>query len=88
MELENLTKSTVLCGRNTVQVRPPKNLDIHLEDLAKRLTSVGYEVKGNPYLISVEMGQERVVIFKDGRALIHGTKDMTAAKTIYNRIIG
>ena len=24
LELENLTKSTVLCGRDTVQVRPPK----------------------------------------------------------------
>lgn len=88
LEMENLTKSTVLCGRNTVQVRPPQNLDIQLEELAKQLTSLGYAVKGNPYLISVEIGEERVVIFKDGRALIHGTKNMTTAKTIYNRILG
>nr|WP_295974807.1 thiazole biosynthesis adenylyltransferase ThiF [uncultured Bacillus sp.] len=88
LEAENLTKSTVLCGRNTVQVRPPKQLEIPLDDLAKQLISVGYTVKGNPYLLSVEIGEERVVIFKDGRALIHGTKDLTAAKAMYNRILG
>jgi adenylyltransferase/sulfurtransferase len=88
LEAENLTKSTVLCGRNTVQVRPPTPLEIPLEDLAKQLTSAGFEVKGNPYLLSIETGVERIVIFKDGRALIHGTKDMIAAKTIYNRILG
>jgi adenylyltransferase/sulfurtransferase len=88
LEAENLTKSTVLCGRNTVQVRPPRTLEISLEELAGQLINAGYEVKGNPYLLSVETGSERIVIFHDGRALIHGTKDMTAAKTIYNRILG
>jgi len=88
LEVENQTKSTVLCGRDTVQVRPPKPLDIQLDELAKQLGALGYAVKGNPYLLSVEMKDERVVIFKDGRALVHGTKDMTAAKSLYNRILG
>ncbi|WP_338471089.1 thiazole biosynthesis adenylyltransferase ThiF [Niallia sp. XMNu-256] len=88
LDSDNLTKSTVLCGRDTVQVRPARPLEISLEELANQLTSVGYEVKGNPYLISVETNQERIVIFKDGRALVHGTKDLTAAKTLYNRILG
>lgn len=88
LETENLTKSTVLCGRDTVQIRPPKQLDIPLDELAKQLKALGYEVKANPYLISVETNQERMVVFKDGRALVHGTKDLTAAKTLYNRILG
>lgn len=88
LEAENLIKSTVLCGRDTVQIRPPKELPIILDDLSKQLKSLGYEVKANPYLLSVELGKERMVIFKDGRALIHGTKDITAAKSIYNRILG
>src|SRR3954447_445307 len=90
LELGNLTKSTVLCGRDTVQVRPPKRLDIQLEELSKQLMTIGYEVKGNPYLISIEMEnkEQRMVIFKDGRALVHGTKDLIAAKTLYNRILG
>ncbi|WP_160724474.1 thiazole biosynthesis adenylyltransferase ThiF [Bacillus sp. USDA818B3_A] len=88
LDHENTTKTTVLCGRDTVQIRPSKQGEISLEKLAAQLSSLGYEVKGNPYLISVEMGGERMVIFQDGRALIHGTKDLTHAKTIYQRILG
>ncbi|MFE8697806.1 thiazole biosynthesis adenylyltransferase ThiF [Cytobacillus sp. FJAT-53684] len=85
---ENMTKSTVLCGRDTVQIRPPMQQNIHLKDLSEQLQALGYQVKGNPYLISVEMGEQRLVIFNDGRALIHGTKDLTQAKSIYQRLLG
>nr|WP_263324107.1 thiazole biosynthesis adenylyltransferase ThiF [Neobacillus sp. Marseille-Q6967] len=88
LDNENMTKTTVLCGRDTVQIRPSHQGEISLERLAGQLGSLGYTVKGNPYLISVEMGDERMVIFNDGRALIHGTKDLTHAKTIYQRILG
>ncbi|MEH7106208.1 thiazole biosynthesis adenylyltransferase ThiF [Bacillus sp. JJ1764] len=85
---ENRTKTTVLCGRDTVQIRPSISGEISLEKLAGQLSTLGYSVKGNPYLISVELGEERMVIFQDGRALIHGTKDLTHAKAVYQRIMG
>ncbi|ULT56953.1 thiazole biosynthesis adenylyltransferase ThiF [Neobacillus drentensis] len=88
LDQENRTKTSVLCGRDTVQIRPSSYGDVSLEKLAGQLSSLGYQVKGNPYLISVEMGAERMVIFQDGRALIHGTKDLTHAKSIYQRILG
>jgi molybdopterin/thiamine biosynthesis adenylyltransferase len=88
LDNENMTKTTVLCGRDTVQIRPSNQGEISLERLAGQLSSLGYVVKGNPYLLSVEMGEERMVIFNDGRALIHGTKDLTHAKSIYQRILG
>jgi sulfur carrier protein ThiS adenylyltransferase len=88
LDKENMTKTTVLCGRDTVQIRPSTAGKISLEALASQLSSLGYTVKGNPYLLSVEMGDERMVIFQDGRALIHGTKDLTHAKSIYQRILG
>ncbi|MEH7501185.1 thiazole biosynthesis adenylyltransferase ThiF [Neobacillus drentensis] len=88
LDHENMTKTTVLCGRDTVQIRPSSIGEISLERLAGQLSSLGYVVKGNPYLVSVEMGEERMVIFQDGRALIHGTKDLTHAKSIYQRILG
>ena len=88
LDHENMMKTSVLCGRDTVQIRPSKQGEISLEKLSGQLTSLGYVVKGNPYLLSVEMGVERMVIFNDGRALIHGTKDITHAKTIYHRILG
>lgn len=90
LDRENMTKTTVLCGRDTVQIRPSVNFGegVSLERLAGQLSAAGYTVKGNPYLLSVEMGSERMVIFQDGRALIHGTKDLTHAKAIYQRILG
>ena len=88
LDQENWTKTSVLCGRDTVQIRPSTSGEVSLEQLAGQLSSLGYAVKGNPYLISVDMGGQRMVIFQDGRALIHGTKDITQAKSIYQRILG
>jgi molybdopterin/thiamine biosynthesis adenylyltransferase len=88
LQSENLTKTAVLCGRDTVQIRPPQKMAISLETLSKQLKNLGYEVKGNPYLLSIEIREQRTVIFKDGRALIHGTKDITQAKSVYQRILG
>ncbi|OIK16053.1 thiamine biosynthesis protein MoeB [Bacillus sp. MUM 116] len=88
LDQENTTKTTVLCGRDTVQIRPAGNGELSLENLSGQLRALGYEVKGNPYLLSVELGEERMVLFKDGRALIHGTKDLTHAKSVYQKILG
>lgn len=88
LQSENMTKSTVLCGRDTVQIRPAKQGEIQLHELSTKLKEIGYSVSGNPFLISIEMEENRVVIFKDGRALIHGTKDLAQARTIYQRLLG
>lgn len=88
LNAENMTKTTVLCGRDTVQIRPPHAQQLNLKDTAEKLQALGYEVKGNPYLVSVEMENNRMVIFQDGRALIHGTKDLAHARSIYQRFFG
>ncbi|MBN6884963.1 sulfur carrier protein ThiS adenylyltransferase [Cytobacillus horneckiae] len=88
LQNENLMKTTVLCGRDTVQVRPPAKQQLDLARLSKQMQASGYQIKGNPYLISVEMKPQRIVVFNDGRALIHGTKDLSQAKAIYNRLLG
>lgn len=88
LEKENLMKSDVLCGRDTVQIRPSKQGDVNLAELSQHLNALNYEVKGNPYLLSVEMDENRLVIFKDGRALIHGTKNISHARSIYQKLFG
>lgn len=88
LDSENMTKSTVLCGRDTVQIRPPKQEQLDLSRLANQLMSLGYGVKANPYLLSVEYDGTRMVIFGDGRALVHGTKDLNHAKSLYQRLLG
>ncbi len=88
LDSENMTKSTVLCGRDTVQIRPPRQEQLDLPILTEQLRALGHEVKANPYLVSVEYEQQRMVIFRDGRALIHGTKDLNQAKSLYQRLLG
>lgn len=88
LEADNATKTTVLCGRDTVQVRPPRSMEVDFESLAGQLRQSGYEVQANPFLLSVQWGEDRMVIFKDGRALIHGTKDMSHAKSLYQKVMG
>lgn len=88
LDAENRTKTTVLCGRDTVQVRPPKQQQLNLQETAEKMKDLGYQVKANPYLVSVEIDENRMVIFQDGRALIHGTKDLAQARSIYQRFLG
>ncbi|MFA9558573.1 thiazole biosynthesis adenylyltransferase ThiF [Evansella sp. AB-rgal1] len=82
------TKSTVLCGRNTVQIRPPKRMERDLNQLKHTLSSQEGTIEQNPYLLSFTMGEKRMVFFKDGRVLVHGTNDISEAKTLYHRLLG
>lgn len=85
---ENQTKAAVLCGRNTVQLRPGMERSIPLDKLALRLKELAGDVTVNPYLLSCTYEDYRLVFFKDGRALIHGTSEPAQAKAIYHRIVG
>lgn len=80
-------KTEVLCGRNSVWVRYPRQDVLHLEAVAQRAKGKDTKVKVNPYLIQIEIDNYRIVIFQDGRALIHGTSDPLMAKKLYQRYI-
>lgn len=85
----NNDRSEVLCGRDTVQIRPARKKEWDLEQLAERLRRLNQgKVETNPFLISFQLDTQRMVIFKDGRALVHGTKDKAAAKSLYHRYFG
>lgn len=86
---ERGTETTVLCGRNAVQVAPPPGLSLSLEELAKRLESVG-QVTVNPYLLRLLVADSEMdlTVFSDGRAIIKGTDDLGVARSLYARYIG
>ena len=87
LTFDEQTKTAVLCGRQSVQIRPPKKQERNLEQLAKQLEKTGGKIETNPFLLSFTIGEERMVIFQDGRALIHGTNDVDKAKTLYHRYL-
>jgi len=85
---ENTSKTAVLCGRNTVQIRPPHKEEMDFERYKELLKDRVNNLNVNPYLISFSVEEKRLVAFKDGRVLVHGTKDISEAKTIYHRYFG
>ncbi|MEK3983088.1 ThiF family adenylyltransferase [Paenibacillus sp. FSL K6-3166] len=85
----NTGRGDVLCGRDTVQIRPARPQKLNLQETADRLSRLGSGiVDSNAYLVSFIEGPYRLVIFADGRALIHGTKDIAAARSFYHRYFG
>lgn len=87
LSYENQTKVAVLCGRNTVQIRTVESRQYNFDDIEKVLKKLG-EVDRNPYLLSCQLDEYRVVIFRDGRVFIHGTNDISKAKQLYYRVFG
>jgi len=85
---ENTSKTAVLCGRNTVQIRPPHKEEMDFERYKELLKNRVNDLNVNPYLLSFSVEEKRLVAFKDGRVLVHGTKDISEAKTIYHRYFG
>jgi molybdopterin-synthase adenylyltransferase len=79
--------TTVLCGRNAVQIVPPDEWHLSLDDLQARLSRVG-RVTNNGFLLSVEVEGCEMVLFPNGRAIIKGTADEAQARTLYARYVG
>lgn len=81
----SLSKVAVLCGRNTVQIRPAKYQAIDVKQYEKYLAPHVQNIHCNPYLLHCQIDQYKLVLFADGRVLIHGTNDVAEAKNIYYR---
>jgi len=87
LDAESQEFSAVLCGRNAVQIAPPKPSVIDLDALAEKIKHSA-AVSQNEYLIRFSRGEYEITVFRDGRAIIRGTDDVTAAKSLYARFIG
>lgn len=87
LDAERQEFAAVLCGRNAVQIAPPHAAAIDLGSLADRLRTI-FEVKQNEYLLRFTSGEQEITVFGDGRAIVKGTDDIAAARSLYSRYIG
>jgi molybdopterin/thiamine biosynthesis adenylyltransferase len=78
--------TAVLCGRNAVQLTHT-GVSLSLDELARRLQGVG-QVTSNQYLLRLKVEDYELTLFPDGRAIISGTDDIAAAKTVYAKYVG
>jgi molybdopterin/thiamine biosynthesis adenylyltransferase len=75
-----------LCGRNAVQVHE-RTRPIDLHELADQLRNAG-PVRANEYAVRVLLDRYEMTVFRDGRAIIKGTDDISVARSLYARYIG
>ncbi len=87
LDAETQEFSAVLCGRNAVQIAPPKPVDLDLDAFADKIKFVT-TVNQNEYLVRFSIDEKEVTVFGDGRAIIKGTDDIASARSIYSRFIG
>lgn len=87
LEAENIEFSAVLCGRNAVQISPPKAVFLDLQNLAEILKNLG-EVRQNEYLLRLNIEDYELTVFRDARAIIRGTDDVSKARSIYAKYVG
>ena len=80
------SRAAVLCGRNAVQLTQPGR-DVALDILAQRLEGIG-RVTRNQFLLRLKVDDYELVIFPDGRTIVHGTDDPAVARTQYAKYIG
>jgi molybdopterin-synthase adenylyltransferase len=79
--------AAVLCGRNAVQIAPPRPTEIDLPSMAERLGAIA-DVKQNEYLLRFMSGENELTVFRDGRAIVKGTDDISAARALYAKYVG
>lgn len=84
--------SAVLCGRNAVQIAPPRPTRIDLTALAANLSAVPEvsrsDIKQNEYLVRFTAKDHEITVFQDARAIVKGTDDPTTARSLYSKFIG
>lgn len=87
LKSKEISWATALCGRNAVQISPPGETTISLENLRHTLKKVG-EVSYNGYLLSFKINGYELVIFPQGRVMIKGTTDKSIARSLCAKYIG
>jgi molybdopterin-synthase adenylyltransferase len=89
LRAETGARTTILCGRDAVQVSVAGTQGLDLDALAGRLKAaqVG-AVQANPYLLRARIDGYELTVFPDGRAVVKGTADEALASTLYARYIG
>jgi adenylyltransferase/sulfurtransferase len=86
------SSATVLCGRDTVQLRHREQQEPpNLEELARRLRHHG-RVVANEFMLRAELienGQPlELTLFPDGRAIVKGTGQVSVARSLYAKYVG
>ncbi|HXE90989.1 MAG TPA: ThiF family adenylyltransferase [Terriglobales bacterium] len=75
-----------LCGRNSVQIHE-RERPIDFAEMTRRLEPHG-RVRHNQFVLKFWRDDYEMTLFPDGRAIVKGTTDTAAARSLYARYVG
>lgn len=81
-------QSAALCGRDAVQITPPRPAAVALDRLQTQLAPHVADLVRTPHLLRFAVDGCRFSVFPDGRALLFGVRDPLRARALYDRWIG
>lgn len=87
LDAESQEFAAVLCGRNAVQIAPARANGFDLENLAGKIQFIA-AVTQNEFLLRFTIDDYEITVFKDARAIIRGTDDISTARSLYAKYIG
>jgi adenylyltransferase/sulfurtransferase len=83
---ERKERLTWMCGRDTVNVNPPKPLSIDLNEALQKIS--GYKVlASSPIILVFEYNGVEVSLFRQGRMLLKNVKSEDEALAIYTNLL-
>ncbi|QUG41508.1 ThiF family adenylyltransferase [Psychrobacillus sp. INOP01] len=88
LERDHQSQYAVLCGRDAVQVLPSPDRKVTLKDAEKLAKNLNAFKRRTPYFVEFEREHYRMLLFEDGRLLIHGIKDVNLGRRLYTEIFG
>jgi len=86
LEGKRAIKHAALCGRDSVQISPEGEFDYTAA--RERIRNAARLSTENDYLLRSEFEGLTITLYKDGRALVHGTGDVGRARSVYTRLVG
>lgn len=86
LEGEKASRQTKLCGRNSVQVAPIGKFDY--AEARQRIRQAAKLTAENDYLLRAEYQGLTLTLYRNGRALIHGTDNEAKARATYAQLVG
>jgi len=82
------TKLTVLCGRDTIQIIPDRKRKLTLADAEQAGRLAHASVRKTPFFVELHLQEYRLIVFANGRVLIHGLIDIHKGRKLYHQIFG
>ncbi len=80
--------AAVLCGRDAVQIDPPRRAALDLDALHGSLQGVVGDLSRTQHYVAFAADGVGIRVFASGRALLFGMHDLLRARALYDRWIG